>query len=317
MTAVAELIADSREMRRPNPHGVPEFILPDPGLSREEGADHYEAERDRLARFMAFELDRPEDEEPNLLALAQLSGSIDVARRRAQSSSLPRRAMVAAQETLRRRERVFHQVIELMRVRGWLIRKGYNNRSDQVAPDGYPPRTLERYGIRAEALGQSAGMRLIDDALIDDELFERALSQARSAGTMARSRVKEILAELHLEQQGDRIERIRDLAGQGLTSAQIGDELGLSEDFIRRRAAKLDIAVPGDHVTRKQRKRSYDPSRVLDSVTQQLEGISEAIGPLDADSVTALPREDRIRWSRSLQQSIKALRDLHKELTNS
>lgn len=108
-----------------------------------------------------------------------------------------------------------------------------------------------------------------------------------------------------------RAKQISDLAKLGATSAQIGKEIGLSEQRVREVARAQGVVIPGDVVTRNTRRIDHD--RVLDNVTESLAVSAMSlrdIDPASLDSETAVERLDSLTASiNALSKAVKKIKE--------
>lgn len=113
-------------------------------------------------------------------------------------------------------------------------------------------------------------------------------------------------------QAAQRRDRMRDLAPQGYTSAQIGNELGISPETVRLNARKYDIDIPADRALGKSQRR-INPNRVVRETVHALEGLAMGVGLIDGH-LDGLDPAEISNWAASLTHSIQVINRLAKQL---
>lgn len=109
----------------------------------------------------------------------------------------------------------------------------------------------------------------------------------------------------------ERLDRIRELAGQGYTSHQIAEQIGTSPEWVRQRARDNDIALHADTAMGRNTRKSIDSNRVVRETVNTLDSLTTGIGLIDFD---ALDETQIWVWVQSLTTSIAALNRLRKQL---
>lgn len=107
----------------------------------------------------------------------------------------------------------------------------------------------------------------------------------------------------------EKYERVRGLAGEGWTSAQIADAVGMSVLGLRAGCKQRGIEVPADAVLWKTR--SHDSDRIVRNTVEALEGLAlgiryAVVADLDADEIND--------WTASLTESLRALNRFNKKM---
>jgi predicted transcriptional regulator/lambda repressor-like predicted transcriptional regulator len=103
----------------------------------------------------------------------------------------------------------------------------------------------------------------------------------------------------------------RELAGQGMTSRQIAQEVGLTYAAFRNFRDERGIEVPADAVMGKQVR--IDPYRIIEESVSMLEGIASGLALIE--DVQSLDAEKRLEWIEALRQPLSAITRFQKELT--
>ncbi len=107
----------------------------------------------------------------------------------------------------------------------------------------------------------------------------------------------------------DRYERVRELAAEGHTSAQIAAEVGMTEASLRESCRRRGIRIPADAVLGRSHK--HDPNRIVRETVHALEGAVVGLRLIDLDG---LDRSEIGHWTASLTDSIRALNRLNKQM---
>jgi hypothetical protein len=108
----------------------------------------------------------------------------------------------------------------------------------------------------------------------------------------------------------DRLDRIRELAGEGYTSRQIADAVGISAETVRLRARENSFVIHADSVVGRGVRR-IDSSRIVRETVDILDGLTTGIGLIDFDTLDGTQIDG---WVHSLGTSISALNRLKKQL---
>lgn len=107
-----------------------------------------------------------------------------------------------------------------------------------------------------------------------------------------------------------RIDRIRELAADGHRASQIADDVGLTEQTVRRYAAAAGITLP-DAAMGKVHK--IDPRRVIDATVDGFEGTVIALNTIWG-SDWGISAEDARELCASIDKSMKSVNRLRREL---
>jgi hypothetical protein len=154
---------------------------------------------------------------------------------------------------------------------------------------------------------------------VSDADFESALGQAKSDRDLSRANVVRKIrqrrdtwpgpdqqvpdpADTSPEAAARRAELIGEFAAHGLSSAQIGERLGVGEDRVRQVAREHGITIRADAVL--GRTRRPDSVRIVRETAHALEGLAmgvELADPAQLDPVEAAA------WAASMARSIRAL----------
>jgi hypothetical protein len=104
---------------------------------------------------------------------------------------------------------------------------------------------------------------------------------------------------------------IRKLAGEGMTSYQIGDRLGMRPNLVRYWAKKLGVNLKADKaVGRGQINRTVDVDRVMATMVADLDAMTWAISTVD-DNIATLDRARAAAWVGDLSAFTTRLRRLN------
>jgi DNA-binding CsgD family transcriptional regulator len=150
-------------------------------------------------------------------------------------------------------------------------------------------RTMAALGVNAGVIGEAVG-------LSEGRVY--ALAKANGIAVGKRSRAA----------RAERIERTRILAGEGATSQQIADELGVAAHVVRKYSREHGIEIPADAVTMV---RTMDSVRIVTAAIDVLDGIDTMFGHID---YATLPGQDVDGWVGVLDASIRSLTTLRKRL---
>lgn len=276
------------------------------------------------------------DQARALLRKALENGDIDqVAEIRSQAEAVLRAcspqdrlgkgARLAATEFLRRAERALGLAIRQGQAAGTI--RGPHNGRQLPKPGTAPMRQVGEFATVHELAGggQRDGSQIGIYALTDgisDEDFEAALTRARAEGNLFRSNVAR-KARARTEdspgRDGDgewipspddhgpgapaqRRKLIRIWAGQGFTSHQIGEQLGILDDTIRRLAREGGVTIGADDSVRRTRR--HDSTRITRETVHALEGLAMGTELVAVSDVSPAEAKD---WATSLTASLRIL----------
>lgn len=227
-----------------------------------------------------------------------------------------------ASEVVRRAERALAQSIKVGQKAGLVssrdlprvlpggqVSNFVKNRPDtsqiHIVDDYYPPRG----GRGGGAIGVD-GRRFAE---VDDDIWERALEIAVShPGRL--SRVKVIRAIVDLKGSSELVNwvvRFEDLANRGFTSTQIAEEIGRTQEWVKRYASEHNIVLPGDRA--RARTRQIDPMRIIRETAIGLEGTVTALDLVDLDALDPDDPELEEHWE-TIRHSTGLIRRFNQKL---
>jgi hypothetical protein len=223
-----------------------------------------------------------------------------------------------ALEMVRRAERGIGVAIRNGQEAGEIRKHGEvgNGRGVEIqGPDFYSRRRpTEAAGVKHPS-GLEGAYSMTDG--ITDEEFEESLTEARAEHNLSRANVarkaqgKSETARLNRAQKAD---KIRELAEQGYSSRQMAGPLDTSAMTVREIARDHEIDIRADRL--QPRSRQINPRRVVEQTVFALEGVRSALELLEPDDLDELPPSDLWEWLKSLNESMRALRQLTKEIKN-
>jgi hypothetical protein len=166
---------------------------------------------------------------------------------------------------------------------------------------------------------QAETYAMTDD--VPDDQFEEALAEARDEGNLSR---RNVIRKIHGSppERGDtptrrspvrdRVERIRSLSEQRFTSRQISSQLGITPEYTRELARRHGVEIPADRVIGKTK--HIDPQRVIRETVYALEGLRQGLNLVSTEDMDEFAPEQVREWLSSLNESLRCLRHLVKEL---
>ena len=261
---------------------------------------YLEQARDRLAE--ALEATGPQ-------AVANLKAEIATAAEATKQLGLSKEIRDDATEMVRRAEYAL----------GKAIRKGQEEGSVASNSDGGPMGDYVRNGsvVRVDRVRDAKKISpkdLFDHAQQGHEVyamsddvaegdFEEALSEAREEGNLSRANVvRKIRQQASPQTRDQRAEKIRDLAYEGLSSADIAKRMDMSREGIKKIATDYDIDIQADRVRGKRAR--IDSNKILANVAGSLDA---ALFSLRQINVADLDQEEAQTWIDSLIDSQKTL----------
>jgi hypothetical protein len=229
-------------------------------------------------------------------------------------------AQLAAAEIVRRAERGIGLAIRRGQQNGKIRRRGdHGERAGGDSDDN----TISRpgpanYATTGELRGNGAGIYHMTDG-VSDEDFEEALAEAKTEQDLSRANVVRKIRRRRASSPGPgeqipapadrsptaaqaRRKLIGDLAGRGMSSRQIADQLGIGDHRVRAVAREHGIAIPADAVI--GRTRRHDSSRIVRQTAHALEGLVMGV---DLADPTALDPAEAAAWAASITRSTRAL----------
>lgn len=248
--------------------------------------------------------------------IAAAKAEIATAAEATKQLNLSREIQLDAQEMVRRAEYALGKAIRKGQEEGVIaVRGSFGVGRSATEADLIRPTDLASDSqLHGNPTKGAPGILEIADSA-DPETFDTALAEAKEEGNVSRANVIRKIRQQDCDRPapiGARLDEIRDLIALGATSAQIGKELGATEQHIRRIAREAGLTITADVVTHKSRRINND--RVLDNVTESIEVAAMSlrdIDPASLDSETAVERLD------SLTASINALRQAVKKIKES
>jgi hypothetical protein len=255
--------------------------------------------------------------------IAELKSQAEAVRVYTAQKQLGQDAQLAAAEIVRRAERGIGVAIRRGQHDGQIAKPG--DRGGRGAPGvrgGNPG------DARGDHLDSPAGFfrngkeRADTYAMTDgvsDADFEDALGQAKSDRDLSRANVVRKIrqrrgtpptmgdsvpdpADRPAESAARRRELIGEFAAHGLSSAQIGERLGIGGDQVRQIAREHQITIRADAVL--GRTRRLDPNRIVREAVHALEGLAMSVELADP---ARLDPDQAAAWAASMTRSIRAL----------
>lgn len=135
---------------------------------------------------------------------------------------------------------------------------------------------------------QIARMQM-DDGSMTVSAAERAVIEASAAALRPRNVPRE-----------QRVEQIRALADTGRTSAQIGDDIGVGEEQVRRIAKEAGITITADELLRGTRRFKVDHNHIIDHLAMSLDALLSGLSIVNYDALDIRRIE---QWVMSLTAS--------------
>jgi hypothetical protein len=182
-------------------------------------------------------------------------------------------------------------------------------------------RPVTDFASADELTGNNAGIYHLTDGVTDDQ-FEEALADAREERNLSRTNIRRKIVNAPTPSpnrlpRAKRLEQIRERAERGLSSYQIGEALGIDPQRVRALARQGDIKIPADAVMLRV-KHTIDPAHVIRTTVEEIAGSIDATWQFlkPGDFAGLDPNEVR-EWISSLNASMRAIRNLQKELTHS
>jgi hypothetical protein len=264
--------------------------------------------------------------------IAEIKSQAEAVRVYTAQKQLGRDAQLAAAEIVRRAERGIGVAIRRGQQRGEIRRRGDHVERAAANGDG---NTISRpgpadYATTGELRGNGAGIYHMTDG-VSDEDFEEALAGAKAEQDLSRANVVRKIRQRRgsTPAPGERIpapadrspaaaqfrrELIAELAGRGMSSHQIADQLGIRDQRIRMVARDHGIAIPADAVI--GRTRRHDSSRIVRQTVDALEGLVmgvELADPAELDPAEAaacaasITRSTRVlsRFARQIKEAFQ------------
>lgn len=193
------------------------------------------------------------------------------------------------------------------------------------------------HGIRrevADAVGMSEAAYTRAKRVVDTAEDETAPESVRDVAAAARaemdagslsisgaeSRVKQAQAKAvkadesvktSKQPYSERVIQIATLADTGRTSQQIGQEIGVGEEYVRKVARENDITITADQVMNRRSRLRVDSNHIVNHAVTTLDGLVSGLDLIDFGALDASQAE---MWASSLACSISALNRLNKQI---
>jgi hypothetical protein len=265
--------------------------------------------------------------------IAEVKSQAEAVRVYTTQKQLGQDAQLAAAEIVRRAERGIGVAIRRGQQDGQIAKRG--DRGGRGAPGargGHPG------DARGDHLDSPAGFfrngkeradaYAMTDGVTDDD-FEDALKRAKSDRDLSRANVVRKIrqrrgtwaapgqqvpdpADTSPEAAACRAKLIGELAAHGLSSAQIGERLGIAEDRVRQVARTHGITIRADAVL--GRTRRPDSTRIVREAAHALEGLAMSVELADP---TQLDPAEAAEWAASMTRSIRALSTFVRQIKES
>jgi hypothetical protein len=262
--------------------------------------------------------------------IAEIKSQAEAVRVYTVQKQLGKDAQLAAAEIVRRAERGIGVAIRRGQDNGEIARRG--DRGSRGAPGvrGGSPGDARGDHLDSPASFFRSGKERADayamtDGVCDDD-FEAALGQARSDRDLSRANVVRKIRQQRVsspstggpvpdpadrspEAAAHRRELVAELAGCGMSSAQIGERLGIGGDRVRQVAREHGIGIRADAVL--GRTRRPDSARIARETVHALEGLAMGVELAD---LTGLDPAEAAGWAASMTRSIRLLSKFVRQL---
>jgi hypothetical protein len=262
--------------------------------------------------------------------IAEIKSQAEAVRVYTAQKQLGKDAQLAAAEIVRRAERGIGLAIRRGQDNGDIARRG--DRGSRGAPGvrGGSPGDARGDHLDSPASFFRSGRERADayamtDGVCDDD-FEAALGQARSDRDLSRANVVRKIRQQRVsspstggpvpdpadrspEAAAHRRELVAELAGCGMSSAQIGERLGIGGDRVRQVAREHGIGIRADAVL--GRTRRPDSARIVRETVHALEGLAMGVELAD---LTGLDPAEAAGWAASMSRSIRLLSKFARQL---
>lgn len=274
--------------------------------SREAAVTAYLSQaRDQLA--LAVQATGPE-------AVAAIKAEIATAAEATKQLGLSKEIQADAQEMVRRANYAVARAVRRGQAEG-TVRREHETAYRPIRESDDPPdqgmvdkaSPMDYFASKNEATESYA---LADD--VTEAEFEAALSDARAEGNLSRANVVRKIKGVKSEGLSpvEKLVKIRELAPSGMTSGQIGKEIGVGEEYVRRVARDNQIDIPADRIMSGSR-RGIDHTRIVRETVAALEGLVTGLQLLDPSEVD---QADATYWATSLSDSLRALNRLNRQI---
>lgn len=220
-----------------------------------------------------------------------------------------------AQEMVRRAEYVLGKAIRKGQAEGTVRNRGYAGPQRAHIRNGKQIRGSTRGHVGLPEITSpttlvSGASELTDVYKLADgvepEQFEAGLAEAKEEGDLTRANVtRKVFARVNRAPMGrtKRSAIIAELAGQGHSSPQIADHVGLSTETVREIARDYSIEINADKVVGKRRQINF--TAAVESAVTELDNWSSSLSIIDFTEVDLTEADE---WVASLTASSKELR---------
>ncbi|MBO0817685.1 MAG: hypothetical protein J2P30_21355 [Actinobacteria bacterium] len=262
--------------------------------------------------------------------IAEIKSQAEAVRVYTTQKQLGKDAQLAAAEIVRRAERGLGTAIRRGQENGEIARRG--DRGGRGAPGIRGGNPGDARGDHLDSSAgffrngkERAGAYAMADGVSDEE-FEDALGQAKADEDLSRANVVRKVRQRRGNPAGPgrqvpdpadrspdaaarRRELIGEFSGTGMTSAQIGDRLGIRGERVRQLAREHGITIQADAVL--GRRRRLDSTRIARETVHALEGLAMGVklanpGEIDPAEVP--------EWAVSMRQSLRVLRRFARQI---
>jgi len=255
--------------------------------------------------------------------IAEVKSQAEAVRVYTAQKQLGQDAQLAAAEIVRRAERGIGVAIRRGQQDGQIAKRGDRGSRGALGVRGGNPGDArgDHLGSPAEFFlnrKERADAYAMTDGVSDDD-FEDALGQAKTDRDLSRANVVRKIRQRggtppapgeHVPDPADRSpeaavrrrELIGEFAAHGLSSAQIGERLGIAEDRVRQVAREHSITIRADAVL--GRTRRPDSTRIVRETVHALEGLAMSVELADP---AGLDPAEATEWATSMTRSIRLL----------
>lgn len=240
--------------------------------------------------------------------IVELKSQAEAIRTYTVQKQLGKDAELSAAEIVRRAERGIGLAIRKGQEAGNVRRRGEGG-GDPRYVDPAPHRN--KMSPKDYFNGGSEESDVYAVAAASEDTFEAALSEAKDERNLSRSNVVRKVAQTRIargEGEGEsKVAKARRMAGEGYTSRQIGDSIGIKDmgDFRYRHG----IDVPADAAVGKTRR--HDSNRIVSETVTTCEALVIGIQLVELADLDAERVAD---WATSLSDSLRSLNRLSKQL---
>lgn len=230
--------------------------------------------------------------------------------------NLSKEIQMDAQEMVRRAERGVGAAVRGGQGRGEIARVGDIGGIGAPGVHGGVSRSsrgehlAHPHEVAQEHKASLSAIYLMTDG-VTDEHFEEAITEAKAEGNLSRANVvRKIKGEPPASRaRAPKADLIRELAGQGYSSRQMLNQVGVSEDTIRDIAREYSIDIPADRIIGRQRR--VDSTDVVRNIVA---GYEMALAGQSAINWSDVDPTEADEWVNSLTESISAASAFRKQI---